>query len=123
MTAGPSVGKHAMRNGLRNLIALICVAGLSALRVGRLAIACYGFGHEFGTLWAVIAAIAVLALRFNLAIRVGAFLTMVVLWRWPWIAALALAAPRLFLVLPGLVAAALAHLRHPQPRWPRELAG
>jgi hypothetical protein len=111
-----------MRNGFRNLIAVLCVTGLSALRVGRFAIALYGLGHEFGTPWAVIAAVAVLALRLDLAIRVGAFLTMVALWRWPWIGALALTAPRLFLVLPGLVAAALAHLRHPQPRWPREMA-
>jgi hypothetical protein len=111
-----------MRNGLRNLMALVCLTGLIAFRVARFAIACYGLGHEFGTLWAVIAAIALLALRLDLAIRVGAFLTVVALWRWPWIAALALAAPRLFLVLPGLVAAALAQLRHPQPRWPRDTA-
>jgi hypothetical protein len=116
------VGKHAMRNGLRNLIAVLCVAGLSGLRLGRFAIALYGLGYEFGVPWAVIAAVALLALRLDLVIRVGAFLTMVALWRWPWIGALALAAPRLFLVLPGLVAAVLAHLRHPQPRWPREMA-
>src|ERR1700683_3526050 len=112
-----------MRNGLRNLIALLCVTGLSALRVGRFAIALYGLGHEFGAPWAVIGAIALRALCLYLAIRVGAFLTMVALWRWPWIGALALAAPRLFLILPGLVATVLAQLRHPQPRWPRQMAG
>jgi hypothetical protein len=123
VTLAPNAGKHAMRNGFRNLITLLCLMGLSALRVGRFAIALYGLGHELGTPWALIAGIALLALRLNLVIRVGAFLTMVALWRWPWIGALALAAPRLFLIVPGLVAAVLAQLRHPQPRWPRELAG
>jgi hypothetical protein len=112
-----------MRNGLRNLIALICVTALGALRVARFVIALDGIGHEFGTPWAVIAAVALLALRLDLAIRVLAFLTLVALWRWPWIGALALTAPRLLLVLPGLVATTLAQLRHPQPRWPRELSG
>jgi hypothetical protein len=120
--AKPKMTEHVAGDGLRSAIALTCAAAIAAFRAARLAIALYGLGHAIGVPWAVIAAIALFALRLRLPIRIGAFLTTVLLWRWPWIAALALAAPRLFLVLPGLVATALARLRYRRARWPQPMA-
>lgn len=96
----------------------LAVAVLWALRVSRAAVAFVGMAACLGVPWALLIVALAAAARLHWVIRVAAFLTLLLLWRWPWWAALLLAAPRLLLVLPGLINTALARLRHPRPRWP-----
>jgi hypothetical protein len=70
-----------------------------------------------GPVWAVAGLAALILLRFTLPVRIGVVLAAVYLWSLPWIAALLLAAPRILLMLPGLISTALARLRHPRPVW------
>jgi hypothetical protein len=106
---------------MKSLIAMLCLTALAALRVSRLVIGTIGLQHEFGVACALIGAAMLLLWRFTPLIRIGAFLGVMSLWHWPWFAALAFAAPRLLLVLPGLASTGLALLRHPRPAW-RSLA-
>src|ERR1700683_4199590 len=102
---------------MKSLIALAALSALAALRVARLIVGSVGLQHEWGVFWAVIGAASLVLFRFTPPIRIGAFLALVGLWRWPWIAALIFAAPRLLLLLPGLWSTAVARLRHPRPLW------
>lgn len=102
----------------RGQLAVAGVVGLALFRLGRFALGVCGLWFALGPLWALAAALLVLAFGAWLPLRVGVFLGAVVLWHWPWFAALALAAPRLLMLLPGLIASALARLRHPRARWP-----
>jgi hypothetical protein len=103
---------------MQPLIAMAALTALAAFRVARLVAGTIGLEHEFGITWAVIGAASLMLFRFALPIRIGAFLAAVSLWRWPWLAALIFAAPRVLLVLPGLWSTAMARLRHPRPLWP-----
>lgn len=102
---------------MKSLIAIAALTALAAFRVARLVIGTIGLQHELGIAWAVIGAASLILLRSTPLIRVGALLAAVSLWRWPWFAALIFAAPRIALVLPGLVASGLAQWRHPRPVW------
>jgi hypothetical protein len=99
------------------LIAAAALIGVAAFRIGRAALGTAGLWVDLGPPWAVVAVAALLLFRLSLPLRAGILLGAVSLLGWPWIAALALAAPRLFLVLPGLVSTALARWRHPRPVW------
>jgi hypothetical protein len=102
----------------RGQLAVAGLIGLALFRLGRFVLGVCGLWVALGPLWALAAALLVLAFGTWLPLRVGVFLGAMALWHWPWFAALALAAPRLLLMLPGLVASALARLRHPRARWP-----
>jgi hypothetical protein len=106
-----------MRIG-RGQLAVAAVAALALFRLGRFALGVWGLAVELGPLWALAAALLAVGWRAWLPLRIGVFLGAMALWHWPWFAALALAAPRLLLMLPGLIASALARLRHPRARWP-----
>jgi hypothetical protein len=102
---------------MKSLIAITALSALAALRVARLIVGSIGLQHELGVFWAVIGAASLMLFRLSLPIRIGAFLALVSLWRWPWFAALIFAAPRLLLLLPGLWSTGMARLRHPRPLW------
>ena len=102
---------------MKSLIAMAALSALAALRVARLIVGSIGLQHELGVFWAVIGAASLVLFRFTPPIRLGAFLALVSLWRWPWFAALIFAAPRLLLLLPGLWSTGMARLRHPRPLW------
>jgi hypothetical protein len=106
--------------GPRELFAMVCVSGVLLFRLGRLVLGLWGLWAVLGVFWALAAAVIAVGFRLWLPLRIGVFLGAVALWHWPWFAALALAAPRLLLALPGLVAYGLARLRYPRPRWPAE---
>jgi hypothetical protein len=108
------------RLGPRELFALVSWAALVLFRLGRFALGVFGLWIEVGAFWALAAAAFSLATQLWLPLRIGVFIAAVALWHWPWIAALALAAPRALLILPGLIAYGLARLRHPRARWPVE---
>jgi hypothetical protein len=102
---------------MKPVIAVIAVAALIAIRVTRVVIGTIGLQHELGIACAIIGAAAVLLFGFTWFIRIGAFMALVSLWRWPWFAALLFAAPRVVLMIPGLVSTVVAKWRHPRPLW------
>ena len=96
----------------------LALAVLWSFRLARAAVALVGLAAWLGDPWALLIIGLAAAARLHWVLRVAAFLTLALLWRWPWWLALLLTVPRLLLVLPGLVNAVVARLRHPRPRWP-----
>jgi len=86
--------------------------------VARAAAALLGLVQAIGPIWGVAAAVTLLWLRCLRALQITIFLGALTVWHWPALLALFLAAPRAFLVLPGLIATFLANRRHPRARWP-----
>jgi hypothetical protein len=101
----------------KTLLAIAAFAGLAVFRLGRFALGALGLWVVLGPPWAVLGVAALLVCRISAPIRIGAFLGATSLLGWPWVIALVLAAPRLWLVLPGLIATLLGRLRHPRPLW------
>ena len=103
---------------MKSVVAVAALIALGAFRIARAVIGTVGLEHELGLACAVLAAAALALFRFTLPIRIGAILGLIGLWGWPWYAAVIFAAPRLPLLLPGLISTALAKRRHPRPLWP-----
>jgi hypothetical protein len=82
--------------------AVACVTGLSLIA-----------GVACGLVIAAVLAWLRATWLLQLAVCVGA----VAVWHWPLVAAVLFAAPRLLLVLPGIVSSYLANRRHPRARW------
>lgn len=99
------------------LTATAALTALAVFRLGRVVLGTIGLWQLLGPVWAVAGLAALILLRFTLPVRIGVVLAAVYLWSLPWIAALLLAAPRILLMLPGLISTALARLRHPRPVW------
>jgi hypothetical protein len=99
------------------LIATAALTALAAFRLGCFVLGTVGLWHILGPAWALLGVASVLLLRFTLPIRIGVFLAAFYLWSLPWYVALILAAPRLLLMLPGLISTGLARMRHPRPVW------
>ena len=62
---------------------------------------------------------ALLLSGLMLPLRIAVFFGALAVWHWPVLLALIVAAPRLVLMLPGLISTFLASRRHPRPRWSR----
>jgi hypothetical protein len=101
----------------RMLLATAALTGLAAFRIGRFALGAMGLWVDLGPVWAVAGVAALVLFGFSIPIRIGAFLGAVSLLGWPWLVALIVAAPRLWLMLPGLISTQLARWRHPRPLW------
>jgi hypothetical protein len=99
------------------LTATAALTALAVFRLGRVVLGTIGLWQLLGPVWAVAGLAALILLRFTLPVRIGVVLAAVYLWSLPWMAALLLAAPRILLMLPGLISTALARLRHPRPVW------
>jgi hypothetical protein len=96
--------------------------GLAACTLLRLWLATLALAVAIGTGWSIVVALALLlaGLFFTWLLwplRAAVFFGALLLWHWPFAAALVIATPRLFLMLPGLIATFLASKRHPRPRW------
>ncbi len=102
---------------MNRLLGPIVLLLLWAYRLARCVLAGLGLAAVLGDLAAALLVLACAALALNWPLRLLAALALWRQWHWPWWAALLAAAPRLLLVLPGLVTTALARLRHPRPRW------
>lgn len=76
-----------------------------------------GLAQILGQGWAVLSVALLLACGWLLPLQIAAFFGAWAVWHWPAPAAVIVAAPRLVLVLPGLVSTLLARWRHPRPRW------
>jgi len=103
---------------MKSLVAAGVLLAVAAFRLTRAVIGTIGLQHELGLPWALLALACLVLFRLALPIRIGAFIALMSLWGWPWYAALLFAAPRLPMMLPGLLSSALARYRHPRPLWP-----
>jgi hypothetical protein len=93
------------------------VAALAVFRLGRVVLGTIGLWQLLGPAWAVTGLAALILLRLTILVRIGVLLAAAYLWALPWVVALLLAAPRIPLMLPGLISTALGRLRHPRPVW------
>lgn len=97
--------------------AIAVLAALWLLRLARCWVALLGLSHALGHGWAALLLLLVVAARQSWLLRLLAFGGALLALHWPWWGALLFVAPRLPLLLPGLITAALARLRHPRPLW------
>ncbi len=102
---------------MKIFIRVVALAMLAALVVLRVWIGVLGLAEFVGVDWAIALALALLLCGFVLPLRIAVVYGAVTLWHWPLVLAVILAAPRLILVLPGLISTYLAARRHPRPRW------
>jgi hypothetical protein len=102
---------------MKIFIRVVALAMLAALVVLRVWIGVLGLAEFVGVDWAIALALALLLCGFLLPLRIAVVYGAVTLWHWPLVLAVILAAPRLILVLPGLISTYLASRRHPRPRW------
>lgn len=106
---------------LRTVLAISVLGAIALLRLGRAAFGAWALWVIAGPAWAVLAALALL-LRFTLPVRAGIFIGACWLLHWPWLAGALLAAPRPFLMIPGLASTLIARARHPRPLWQQQPA-
>ncbi|HEY3730979.1 MAG TPA: hypothetical protein VGL28_06925 [Steroidobacteraceae bacterium] len=100
--------------GVRRILGLTLLAGITLL---RLWLCVLGLALLVGDAAAVVLTVALLLMRMLLPLRIALLVGAVVVLHWSFLLAVVLAAPRLLLMLPGLIAAFLARRRHPRPRW------
>jgi hypothetical protein len=114
-TATPALPASA--EGGTALLAVATLAAIWAVRALRVLLLTLLIAKSLGWIAAVLGLALLLLFRGSVLVRIGAFLGALWLWHWPLIAALLLAAPRLFTMLPGAIATLLARIRHPRPLW------
>lgn len=104
---------------MKILIRIVGLLALVAFTLLRVWLSVLGLAEVIGLPWAIVAAAGLLLLGLRLPLRIAVFFGAVAAWHWPAALALLVAAPRLLLVLPGLISTYLAGRRHPRPRWSR----
>jgi hypothetical protein len=102
---------------MKNLLRVVLLLALAGFTVLRLWIAVLGLAQGIGVAWAVVLALALLFSGWLLPLQIAVFFGALMVWHWPPLLALIVAAPRLILVLPGLISTFLASKRHPRARW------
>jgi hypothetical protein len=99
------------------LMRSVFLVALAAVTVVRLWIAVLGLALFIGVGWAIAVALGLLLWGFLLPLQIAVFFSALLVWHWPLLLAFVVAAPRLVLMLPGLISSFLAARRHPRPRW------
>jgi hypothetical protein len=102
---------------MRLLIRIVGLATLAAFLALRIGIGVLALAELIGVGWALVLAGGLLLCGFLLPLRIAVVYGAVTLCHWPLVLAVILAAPRLILVLPGLISTFLAARRHPRARW------
>jgi hypothetical protein len=102
---------------MKLLIRVVLLLALAGFTVLRLWLAVLGLALALGAAWAMALALALLLAGWLLPLQIAVFLGALMVWHWPPPLALIVAAPRLLLVLPGLISTFLASKRHPRARW------
>ncbi len=93
------------------------LAALALFLLLRVWLGVLGLDLVLGQGAAVLMVALLLACGWLRPLQLAAFVGAWMVWHWPLAAALIVAAPRLVLVLPGLISTLLARWRHPRPRW------
>jgi hypothetical protein len=104
---------------MRVLVRIVLLAALAAFELLRVWLGVLALAQLVGAGWAIVLAVALLLSGWMLPLRIAVFFGALALWHWPLLAALIVAAPRLVLMLPGLISTYLASRRHPRARWSR----
>jgi|SRR5450631_1686955 hypothetical protein len=99
------------------LMRSVLLVALAAVTVVRLWIGVLGLAQFIGVGWAIAVVLGLLLWGFLLPLQIAVFFGALLVWHWPLLLALVVAAPRLVLMLPGLISTFLAARRHPRPRW------
>jgi hypothetical protein len=102
---------------MKILIRIGLLAALAAFTLLRLWIGVLGLVQIIGVGGAVGVTVSLLLLRLIWPLQFAVFFGALTVWHWPLALAVILAAPRLILILPGLISTFLASRRHPRPRW------
>jgi hypothetical protein len=102
---------------MKVLMRVVLLALLAALSALRLWLATLGLAQLIGVEWALALALGLLLMGIVLPLQIAIFCGALLVWHWPPLLALMVAAPRLLLMLPGLISTFLAGRRHPRPRW------
>jgi hypothetical protein len=102
---------------MKVLMRVVLVALLAAVSALRLWLATLGLAQLIGVDWAIALALGLLLTGTVLPLQIAVFFGALLVWHWPALLALMVAAPRLILMLPGLISTFLAGRRHPRPRW------
>ena len=102
---------------MKILIRIVLLATLAAFSLLRVWIGVLGLAQVIGVDWAIVVAVGLLLSGFILPLQIAVFFGAQTVWHWPLLLAIIVAAPRLILVLPGLISTFLASRRHPRPRW------
>jgi hypothetical protein len=108
---------------MRVLLRIVALTALAAFALLRIWIGVLGVAQLVGPAWAIALLAALLLCGFMLPLRIAVFFGALVVWHWPVLLALIVAAPRLVLMLPGLISTFLASRRHPRARWSRYKPG
>ena len=104
---------------MKVLLRVALLALLAGLSVLRLWLATLGLAQLIGVDWAIALALGLLLTGILWPLQIAVFCGALLVWHWPPLLALIVAAPRLLLMLPGLISTFLAARRHPRPRWSR----
>jgi hypothetical protein len=104
---------------MRVLLRIVGVGALAAFVLMRGWIGVLGLGALVGPGWAIVLVAVLLLSGLMLPLRIAVLFGALAVWHWPLLLALIVAAPRLVLMLPGLISTFLASRRHPRPRWSR----
>ena len=83
---------------LMRVVLLALLVGISAL---RLWLATLGLAELIGVEWALALALGLLLMGIVLPLQIAIFCGALLVWHWPPLLALMVAAPRLLLMLPG----------------------
>ena len=102
---------------MKVLLRVVLVALLAAVSALRLWLATLGLAPMIGLDGAIALALGLLLTGILWPLQIAVFCGALLVWHWPPLLALVLAAPRLILMLPGLISTFLAGRRHPRPRW------
>ena len=102
---------------MKTLIRMVGYPALLLFGVSWLWACVAGLGYGVGTGWALLLVGVLLWLRLFVPLQVAALFGAIAVWHLPLVLALLLAAPRVFLMLPGIISTHLANLRHPRVRW------
>jgi hypothetical protein len=102
---------------MKILLRVALLALLAAVSVLRLWLATLGLAQLIGVDWAIALALGLLLTGILWPLQIAVFCGALLVWHWPPPLALLVAAPRLILMLPGLISTFLAGRRHPRPRW------
>jgi len=102
---------------MKLLLRIGLMALLAALTLLRLWLAVLGLAVLLGPGWAIVVLLVLLLTGVLWPLQLAVFFGALMVWHWPLLLAFAMAAPRLILMLPGLVSTFLAAKRHPRPRW------
>jgi hypothetical protein len=99
------------------LIRIGLLAARAAFTLLRVWIGVLGLAQIIGVGWAIAVAVSLLLLGLIWPLQIAVFFGALAVWHWSLALAVIVAAPRLILILPGLISTFLGSRRHPRPRW------